>query len=274
VRAFERLDEDRLLSVGMEARAAVWRVREGTLDRELRPGWRHASDVSVLAGTSLAYVAANDGVHEWDIDEDASRRVFDLQGDAPTRVLCDPNGRWLVAGGGAGSIHVWNLRSGERLRAVVGDAGISAVCGYGADHILVGDGVGWVVEFAVPSLKLVGARREHAGAVSGLVPRSSGGFWSGSFDGTMQSWEGIDRSPTQRVVAHPAGLTSLTRWPAAQLLVSTGFDGRVRCWSTSLALASEFHLGARVYDCHAIGDTLVAGGASRRVAFLRRSRPE
>lgn len=92
-------------------------LRESLAGRRGRVVGRHAAAISAVAiggeGGAIASADARGRVRLWD---GTGGPAIELgEGDGPTeRLAFSADGRWLVAGGGAGELRVWDLRSEAR----------------------------------------------------------------------------------------------------------------------------------------------------------------
>jgi WD40 repeat protein/tRNA A-37 threonylcarbamoyl transferase component Bud32 len=195
-------DSRLLLTAGFTNIISIWDLASGEAIGTLRGHRGCASLTSFsLDGTRLC-------TYNWQ-PIDRTARIWDMQ---QQRMLFAPlvhpaainaaelsrDGRWLATGGADGKVRIFDVMTGA-------DTGLS-------NHY--GDGI-IAVEFSPD-----GRRLAYAGGTRG---------WTRSQDTTIRIWD-LATGETLRLEGHAQAVFGLAWSPDARLLVSCGFDGRIKAW--------------------------------------------
>jgi WD40 repeat protein len=108
-------DGKSLLTGGKDGTVRLWDVETGAL---VCTYTGHQSEVNTVVFTPRGDVASasDDGtVRIWQVQTGRQVMCLDAQDESVFGLAASRNGDWLVSGGAAGRVHLWDLRSGKRV---------------------------------------------------------------------------------------------------------------------------------------------------------------
>ena len=232
-----------LLSAGPENSLLLWDVAMGEVRKTLSNG--HRTEIESVAyspdGRIIASASADDNVLLWDAS--SGRRLHQLSGVNPKAeeglsftgsrsIAFSPDGQILAAGLSDGSVHLWDVNSGEEIGqprlghsarvfavAFSPDGGILASGGHD-DTLLL-----WDVETGE---LLYEPFTEHSDSILSLVFDPGGNMLaSSSMDHDIILWE-LGRGSLPKL--HSDSIISLAFNPDSTLLASSANDNSIRFW--------------------------------------------
>ncbi|HEV8541370.1 MAG TPA: hypothetical protein VGR78_03170, partial [Verrucomicrobiae bacterium] len=162
------------------------------------------------------------------------------------RVAFSPDGQKIAVTLNDGSISLWNLSTGVRLRSSEPNgAGITALA-FSHDGSRVAAAVDQrVVLYNTERLSVIARIENHLSQLDGLAfAPDDKTLVSASWDGSLRFWR-LDSQQTALTLVHDGGpVTSVAFSPTQNLMASTGSDGYVRLWPATpwAELDAEEHL--------------------------------
>ncbi len=186
-----------------------------------------------------AYTTGGTSVHEWDLG--SGKLVRQLPGLAGScfRVVCSPDGRWLVATGLNGDIGLWDRSSGSLAHLLKGhkDAALGAAFSPDSRHIATTGQDGTVRLWDVQSgqqLHLVSSflpngflRRDIAFSPDGRLLATS------SSASSCGLWNAETLAMAHTLNGHSAAVTSVAFSVDGGTLVTGSYDRTVKAWNVA-----------------------------------------
>ncbi|GAQ90124.1 U3 snoRNP-associated 55-kDa protein RRP9 [Klebsormidium nitens] len=194
-------------------------VHQGQAPPGVPVGRRHRHAVTALALThddTQAFAASKDGVVvQWNVEKGGSSALPLPEGARMKALLAlavSSDGRYLAAGGVDRSIHVWDVRAHQYLRAFSG----------------------------------------HRGTVSSLAFRvGTAQLFSGSFDRSIKLWSLDDMAYMDSLFGHQSEVVAVDCLRAERVL-SAGRDRTCRLWKVPEETQLVFRGHAAAIDCAAL----------------------
>ncbi|MBO3751623.1 protein kinase [Streptosporangiaceae bacterium NEAU-GS5] len=196
--------------------------------------------VSDLGGHPVAIASDYDAVHVTDLV--TGRTILDRGGGATTLSIGVAGGRPVVVAAGLdGSIHVWDLATGNDVGSPYADAGAVLAAGdLGGRAVIVSsaDGSGdpaIVVRDAVTGAVVSGPWHGHTDRISALTITDLGGtpiVVSGSWDGTIRTWRLSDGTPAGPPIKSGwVSSLAVTHVGGRPAVIAGDDHGAVRAWT-------------------------------------------
>ncbi|MCP4591867.1 MAG: hypothetical protein GY842_14115 [bacterium] len=260
-------------------------------DRTLKV-WDLENDISTAAGTLTGHrgnvnaaAVTPDGRWAVSASDDQTLKVWDLENEAELCTLAGhtssiravavtPDGRRAVSASNDRTLKVWDLESEAELCTLTGHtSGVNAVA-------VTSDGrrtisASWDKTLKVWDLESGEELRTLTGHTSGVsaVAVTPDGRWavSASVDQTLKVWNLESGEELATLTGHTSRVRAVTVTPDGQQVVSASSDKTLKVWNLeSRELVATFSGEGVIFACAVAPDgTIVAGGASGRVHFLR-----
>lgn len=199
----------------------------------------HNSTVRIVAAASdgtVAALGANQTVRIWR----NGQPLRTLAGIAGIRSLAlSPDGQYLALGDLRGAIHLWDLRTGTKLKQLAGSAGTITVLSFSDDGTrLAAAGADKVVRvWEIPRGEQLYEWKAHQFDVSALAFAPDGRtLASGGVDGAIYLWslyppiDGEEQRPIAEMSEHTDSISSLAFTPDGQTVASGSLDRTVKLW--------------------------------------------
>jgi WD40 repeat protein len=158
----------------------------------------------------------------------------DIYQHAILHLAMAPGGRQILAGCGDGKLRVWDLASGEMLRAVQvhGDWAFTAELHPSGRWLATGGGDNLVKFWSWPELTEIGRLTGHTGDVHaiGFTPDGSRLVSAGD-DRSVRFWDVATRRELAALDGHEGSIPGLAISPRGDLAATASRDGTVRLWS-------------------------------------------
>ena len=192
-------DSQLLASGGADKEVKLWNLKTGELVRAFSGHSHWVLSVAIGSdGRFLVSGSADKTVKVWNLDTGVPLHTFE-HSDWIRSVAVDPDGR-LVAGGEDGGLKVWDSKTGEPVRAVVGHSRSALSVDVSPDGQL-------------------------------LV--------SGGSDGKIKTWDLRTGEPLNILSGHPEGVGCVAVSPDRLLLASGGYDHAIKIWEKVPNLREE-----------------------------------
>ncbi|EPQ61380.1 WD40 repeat-like protein [Gloeophyllum trabeum ATCC 11539] len=196
---------------------------------------------------NVVAVALSENTYIWRADTGAVTHVGEApEGSYVSSVDFSNDGSYLGVGLGTGSVELWDVETGRRLRSMDGHQAQVAVISWNG-HILssgCADGSIWHHDVRMPTHKVM-ELHGHTGEVCGLTWRSDGELLaSGGNDNVVNIWDGRvgDVAESSRGHAkwtkrnHTAAVKAMAWCPWQPSLLATGGgtnDASINVWNTT-----------------------------------------
>jgi len=161
-------------------------------------------------------------------------RSLPIQGDWTRSVAFSPDGRTIAAGGGDGSVKLWDVEKGHEVRAMSGHTAPVAAIAY-SSRLLASASWDktarvWDAVTGKPLVRLAGHRE---GVVAVAFSPNAGRLATGSFDGTVKVWDVRTGAEEATLRGHENAVACVAFSGDGSRVVSGGFDWTVRVWDTA-----------------------------------------
>jgi WD40 repeat protein len=213
----------------------LWRVKGGTLERELRPPGAPQAMTAVAFSPDGRRVAASAGRYTavWQVRRRSPPLVQPHESDVAA-VAFSPDGRRLATGDEGGVVRVWTLGT-KKVEVLIGHEGKVTSVAFAHDgRSLVTGGVDETARiWDTATGKATAELRGHDGLVLGVAfDRSGDTVASGSSDRSIRFWR-VANDPVRVQVESPneLALQDVAFDPTGARLVTAGRDRTVRVWA-------------------------------------------
>ncbi len=164
----------------------------------------------------------------------AARVKWDRHSGSVEGVAFLPDSRHVVSASSDGTLRLWDVTTGETVRAMEG-ANLGAYClAASADGTKAAAGCkdGVLREFSVTDGKLLRELKGHRGYVRSVAYTHDGSrLLSSADDGSVRIWSPDADEPVAVLQGHLGGVLAVAVSPDGKLVLSGGRDGTVRVWS-------------------------------------------
>ena len=185
-------------------------------------------------GRTLVWAGERAPLQAWDLPAQRPLRQFQHQAGVVTSLALGDGGRIALTGGSDRLVRVWDVATGQCLRALEGhgDAvacvALSGECG--ASGGLDGTVRVWDLRAGTLRLTLEG----HKGRVTALALTGLEGFLlSGGEDATVRHWDLESGRQSRVLLGHTLPVTSLDLDPQERLAVTGSIDRSARVWDVA-----------------------------------------
>jgi WD40 repeat protein len=247
-----------------------------SLIRTLRGHTRGVNSVAVTSdGRYVISGSADSTSTVWDLETDEEIRTLQGHIGPVYSVAVTSDGRYAISGSDDRTLKVWDLETGEEKHTLQGHTdwvrsvavtsdGRYAVSGSYDKTLKV-----WDLETGEEIRTLQG----HTGIVSSVAVTSDGRYAiSGSYDRTLKVWDLETGGEIRTLPGHTGYVLSVAVAPDGRHAVSGSDDRTLKVWDLETGSpVATFSADGPLYACAVAPDglTIVAGGASGRVHFLR-----
>ncbi len=239
----------------------------------------HADAVHCLAyapdGLTLASGSKDGTVRLWDPATGALKRVLDKHTGPVHAVAFAPDGKRLATAGEDATVNVWDPGAGTLVKAYKEDTGPVHALAFAprGGPLAAGGASGAILLW--PDDPSAGPRKRqgHGPAVRALA-FAGDTLVSGSDDGTIQVWEGVDGGAANRKLStrmvHAGGVRALAYLDGTDEYVSGGANGDIMQWDLATGAARSALLGHRgnavtALAIHPGGEELLSGSLDGQV---------
>jgi WD40 repeat protein len=227
-----------LASGSYDSIVRLWRVRDGTLIRELKG---HTAWVRSVAfsydGTRLATASDDDTVRLWNVSTGDLALVLREGVTGVRAVSFSPDGKILATGGYDHKIRLWQADDGTLLHELQGHTDWVRALAFSPDGELLASGAfdATVRLWQMRDGKLLATATEHSSSVLGLA-FSPDGFLlaSASVDSSVRLWEIPKLAPYDLLKGHSDFVFSVAFAPDGKDLLSGSADNTLRMWEVPM----------------------------------------
>jgi len=232
-----RPDGKLLATAGNDRKVCFWDLADGTL-RDTLEGLPHA--VAALAyspdGRTLA-IAGMEGKVRLLIDDGGGRLTRQLEAPGgDIRAVCfSPDGRHVAAAGRTEAIRIWETATGRQTMQIALPGGTVHALAYWPDGSLIAaaGSRGQVQLWNAADGQPAGTLGKDLGTVMSLALVGKQYIAAGTSSNLIHVWNLDQRSEHHRLVGHTGSVAALKYDPAANVLISAGYDCTLRVWELS-----------------------------------------
>ncbi|WP_165066659.1 serine/threonine-protein kinase [Paludisphaera rhizosphaerae] len=229
-------DGARLAGAGPDGSIGIYRVHDGSLEREL-----DGEQAAVLSlawtpdGSRLAAGFAGHIVRIWDTASGAPLKPIPGRHGGPvTSVAVSPDGSLAATASSDGLVRIWNLGEAPTLvHALQGhEGGVRCVAFSPDGRRLASAGLDgtlrvWQVESGEPRTVI---RAHQGGIFSMALPRKGGWIATGGADDVVRVWDLETGRQLQEFLGHTDGVEGLAADVEGRVLISSSPDGFAKVW--------------------------------------------
>jgi WD40 repeat protein len=164
-------------------------------------------------------------------------RTTNLPGGESPRIHSinfSPDGQFLASGDSFNRIFIWRVRTGEKIRELIGHRGNVNSVAFSPDgkRLVSGSFDSTAKVWDVASWKLLGTLEEHRDSVSNVKFSPDGQYIvTASYDHMVRLWDSRSLSLLATLEDHNAVVTSVALSPRDKVIASGSMDGKVNLWS-------------------------------------------
>ena len=146
------LDANTLVTAGHDSRAIVWNPAIGSEEQNIPTGHPTLGGAVSRDRRVIALLSPDQKVHLWQVPIGDHRTLSAKDGAMASAAAFSPDGKLIATGDVAGSVSLWNVDTGERVRRLSVDLGQVASLDFrpgGSGELIVGALAGvWIVRAA------------------------------------------------------------------------------------------------------------------------------
>jgi WD40 repeat protein len=267
------LDDETLITLTNDGSVGLWNASDYTLTEHTEPLDSRKAYIAPLDAHQALVVTGQD-LYRYDRAANSLQPVAQLpakKANATCQPIVLPDGR-VITGSSHHQWHVWDSATWELLAThKAHGGGVGYITRYGEDEILLGSTNNAISRHDLERGKSLRVYDGHRGRVNGLVVLPDGRFVSCSADRHLCVWERDNSQPLQRIYAHDGFINELA-WLRGSLVVSVGFDNRVRVWDINAGALLATYTADGALNCVTVRESdglIMAGDSMGRVHWLR-----
>ncbi|MBK1986746.1 WD40 repeat domain-containing protein [Sphaerospermopsis aphanizomenoides BCCUSP55] len=224
-----------LIAVGScehpQSNVKVWNLKTGQLIHTLLG---HQKPVNVVAISADGSILAS-GSHKikiWSLQK--GERICTLwHSSTVDAIAISADGSILASGSSDYKIRLWNPRTGDPLRTMIGHLGevTSIAISANGKFLFSGSADKTIKIWHLSTGKLLNTWNGHTDKIKSIAVSPNGEFlFSGSVDKTIKMWEISTGEVLQTLTGHSGGITSLSLSADGKFLASGSADKTVKIW--------------------------------------------
>lgn len=227
-------DNSKFVSCGGDRQSLLWDVATGKIINKYRVHEAKINCMSFNKDDSVLVCGSYDtNISCWDLRSQSHKPLQLISGfkDSVSGVICTENS--IVASSVDGTLRQFDLRTGECVVDHVCRPITSLRLSANKDCLLVSCLDSKVRLFDRNSGELLNTFKGHANKdfpIGSLTTNTDAHVISGSEDNDIVIWDMIDTKIVHRLKGHSMAVCSVDYHPRETLLVSSSFDGTIRCW--------------------------------------------
>jgi WD40 repeat protein len=256
----------------------VWDLKTGEEVRTLKGHTGYVYAVTVTPDSRFAISGSVDKtLRVWDLETGQEVRTLVGHTGSVYAVTVTPDSRFAISGSRDKTLRVWDLETGVEVRTLKRHAGYIYAVTVTPDSrfVISGSGDGTLKVWDLETGMEVRTLKEHTRTVRSVTVTPDSRFViSGSGDKTLKVWEwdletGVE---VRTLKGHASVVNAVTVTPDSRFAISGSSDDILKVWDLETGeMVASFTTEDSLHACAVApdGKTIVAGGATGQVYFLR-----
>ena len=264
------------ISVSRDNTLKVWDIESSQELKELRGHTDEVTGVAVTPDGRLAISASYDKTLKvWDIE--SGQELYEWRGhtNSVNGVAVTPDGRLAISASSDHTLKVWHVESGQERHELRGHtSSVNAVAVTPNGRLAISASYDKTLKvWDIKSGQKLHEWRGHTDSVNGVAVTPDGRLAiSASRDQMLKVWDIKSGQKLHEWRGHTDRVNGVAVTPNGRLAISASEDKTLKVWQLSSGLClTKCHLNDDLRTCAVAPDgvTIMAGGASGRVHFLR-----